>query len=202
MNVLKWLSEPNVLLCFGIFCFSAICWFLGSVGIFKISKRLEIKNPWVCFIPLLTPFCIGRIADKRQSKNGKKTTNSAKWILVLFVLQNVLAVLFAVSVFIAKNSIVSNAETAISQNIRMELGMFWAVVPVIILCFSLLAVSVIYAVLYFSALWKAFAIFGFKTATLYLVISILLQNRFCNVLFFFLMNKEFYFKEESHIVTE
>ena len=175
-----------------------ICWVLGSIGIFKISKKLAIKGSAVCFIPFLTPFCIARIAEKKETESGIKIVSS-KTVLALLLAEKFVAVLLFGAIFFAKSSIEKAALLAIEQDVHMQLSAFWPAIPVIVAAFVLLAIAIIYTVLYFKSLWGAFSLLDKNRAVLWLLLSIIFQNRFCNVWFLFLKEETdsygFYFEK-------
>ena len=189
MHVLNSLSTPTtvaILVGFGLLTLA--CWFLGGVGILEISRKKGIKLAAVCFVPFLMPYGISRSAEQKTTKKGEKFVSS-KMVLVLTVLEKILAVLAAGLIFFAKVSIEKGANAAIAQGASMELGEFWSVIPVIIVSFCLFAVAVANLVLYYKSLWGAFSEIDKDHALLWFLLSLIFQRRFCNVMFFFLMNK-------------
>lgn len=189
MEIFNFLSfELAVTVFLYLFLFSAVCWIVGAIGIFKISKQLGIKGSAVCFVPFLTPFCIARIAENKPTASGEKCV-SAKIVLFLLVFEKVLAALLLFFTLFAKANLESAAKKAIELGGGMEITAFWSVIPIIVLLFMLMAVAIFYMINYLKSLWGAFSLLDKNRAVLWFVLSILFQNRFCNVIFFILRNK-------------
>lgn len=145
---------------------------LGGYAIFEMSKKADIKYPFLGFIPVLQSFALGRIAEKYVKRDGNKSAKFGTILLVLNILQFIISIVFIVFSVIAILSIIVNVEDAIASDLEVTLSMFSSFIPVIISYFILFAVAISYSVFYYVSLWRVFSIFDNHNATLYLVLSI------------------------------
>lgn len=145
---------------------------LNSIGLFKMSKSLGLSNAWISFVPILSVFSLGRIAQRYIKRNGSTSAKFSVILLVLYILQLVLAVVFSVFLGLAIASIITNASSSIVNETAMTLDMFSAVIPVIAMYFVLFGITLAYTIIYYVALWRVFSIFNDSNATLFTVLSI------------------------------
>ncbi len=143
------------------FLFVMIIWGVVAVvfqgiGIMKMHEKLGLKHGWMAFVPILNSYALGKVAEQYIKENGKK---SAKFSIILVVAQ---AVSFGFAVFMG-----------------IILGIGTAFLPISIYSilnalFSTVAYAISFAVsvITYIALWRVFAIFSNKNATLYLILSI------------------------------
>ena len=137
---------------------------LESIGVYKMAKSAEIKNPWLSFVPVGRNWVFGTLAEKYKKKNG---TKSARFGIILPVLEGIVLIeTIALTIFpVISDAVNTSAEMAPEQ--------FMSLIPVIILYFALMAVAIAYAVVFFIALWRIYASFDKANATLYIVLSVL-----------------------------
>lgn len=180
------LTVYGVLILFG--CAVSIALFvLNGLGIFKMHKKMEFKNGWFAFIPILYVFALGKIAEKYVKQNGKKSAKFSIILLLVNIIRFIVAVLFLLFTVIAVFKIIAEAETAIANETQMVLEMFYSLIPVIALYFVLFAFAVTYNILYYVALWRVFSIFNDKNATLFTVLSVFFN--FLAPIFIFIVSK-------------
>ncbi len=141
---------------FVMLAFAVVSLIFQGIGIMKMHEKLGLKGGWLAFIPILNSFAMGRVAEQYIKENGKK---SAKFSIILLVCQ-------IVSFFFA-----------FAMGVILGIGTAFlpaSIYAIINLVFTLLAygLSFIASVIAYIALWRVFAIFSNKNATLYLILSI------------------------------
>lgn len=145
---------------------------LESIGVYKMAKSAEIKNPWLAFIPVANGWVFGTIAEKYKKKNG---TKSARFGIILPVLEGIVlieAIALTIFTVISIKEITGYALDAVNTSSEMAPEHFMSLIPVIILYFALMAVAIAYAVVFFIALWRVYSSFDKPNATLYIVLSV------------------------------
>ena len=145
---------------------------LGGFGIYFMSKNFDIKNPWLCFVPFVQSFSLGRIARNYKKKDGTKSADLSIWLVIFNVVQYVISLFFMFLLAYSVFDIIANVENAVNTDAKVTIGMFTSFVWVIVSFFLLLCVSVIYKIFYYIALWRVFCIFSKPNATVYTVLSI------------------------------
>ena len=146
---------------------------LESIGVYKMAKSAEIKNPWLSFVPVGRNWVFGTLAEKYKKKNG---TKSARFGIILPVLEGIVLIeTIALTIFtvISVKEITGYALDAVNTSAEMAPEQFMSLIPVIILYFALMAVAIAYAVVFFIALWRVYYSFDKSNATLYIVLSII-----------------------------
>lgn len=146
---------------------------LESIGVYKMAKSAEIKNPWLAFIPVANDWVFGTLAEKYKKKNG---TKSARFGIILPVLEGIVLIeTIALTIFtvISIKEITGYALDAVNTSSEMAPEQFMSLIPVIILYFALMAVAFAYAVVFFIALWRVYSSFDKSNATLYIVLSVI-----------------------------
>lgn len=144
-----------------------------AFSLYKMAQATDTPNAKLSFVPVANYRIFGSIAEKYQAKNGKK---AAKFGVITFALKIavlVLAVLLICLSVYAVLAIVANAETAIAEDKKMTMDMFSSLIPVVITYFVLVVASLAFNVVYFIALWRIFAVFSFKQAAIFLILSII-----------------------------
>ena len=149
-----------------------ILFIIGGIGIYFMSKNFDIKNPWICFVPFVQSFSLGRIARNYIKKDEKKSADLSIWLLVFNIVQYVISLIFMFLLAYSVFDIIANVENAVNTDAKVTIGMFTSFVWVIVSFFLLLCVSVIYKIFYYIALWRVFYIFSKANATVYTVLSV------------------------------
>lgn len=166
---------------------------LREFGIFNISKRMELKNPWICFIPVADTYALGRIAEKYQRADQKKPTNFKMLLPIMNTIGYVLAVIFISLLFSAISSVLDSAKLAIEADKEMTMADFKVLIPVFIVYLFALTSFIVFKVLYFISLWRVYAIFNKAMATRYIILSVLFS--FLIPFFLFALRNDDYVKE-------
>lgn len=145
---------------------------LESIGVYKMAKSAEIKNPWLAFIPVANGWVFGTLAEKYKKKNG---TKSARFGIILPVLEGIVlieAIALTIFTVISIKEITGYALDAVNTSSEMAPEQFMSLISVIILYFALMAVAIAYAVVFFIALWRVYSSFDKPNDTLYIVLSV------------------------------
>lgn len=166
---------------------------LREFGIFNISKRMELKNPWICFIPVADTYALGRIAEKYQRADQKKPTNFKMLLPIMNTIGYVLAVIFISLLFSAISSVLDSAKLAIEADKAMTMADFKVLIPVFIVYLFALTSFIVFKALYFISLWRVYAIFNKAMATRYIILSVLFS--FLIPFFLFTLRNDDYVKE-------
>lgn len=74
---------------------------LGSLGMYTIAKRRQIKYPWMAWVPLLNLWILGSISDQYQYVVKEKVRNSRKWLIGLAIAVIVIAIVMFVMMFVS-----------------------------------------------------------------------------------------------------
>ncbi len=152
-------------LAFISFAFLIACYIFNGVGICKMMKNLKLKNGWMAFFPFLANYAFGKVAEQYIKKDGKK---SAKFSVILLVVSIVYAFL---SLVVSVISFFSGFISGLSGSDEAAGIMF--IVTILFSAFVTVCTWALLAIQY-VALWRVFAIFANKRATLYTVLSIFL----------------------------
>ena len=150
-----------------------VIYLLEAIGVYKMAKSAEIKNPWLAFIPVANDWVFGTLAEKYKKKNG---TKSARFGIILPVLEGIVlieAIALTIFTVISIKEITGYALDAVNTSAEMAPEQFMSLIPVIILYFALMAVAFAYAVVFFIALWRVYSSFDKSNATLYIVLSVI-----------------------------
>lgn len=164
-----------------------VLFILKGFSIYEMSKRLGIKKAFLGFIPLVSVFAFGRVAEKYQKADGSKSAKFGALLLILNILQYIVLIVFIVLVVIAAFEIYNFAELAVLEDTVMELSMFASVIPVIISYFVLFSISLAFTILYYVAFFRVCKIFDDKDAVLFTVLSVVFS--FLMPIFLFVIRK-------------
>ena len=145
---------------------------LNGLGIYKMSQKLNISAGWLGFIPVVSVFATGRVAEKYQKRDGKSSAKLSIWLLITYIAALICAAVLVVLTISFVLSLVGVAFDAVSNGTDMEMADFAGIIPVIVMTFLTIAVEIAYAIIYYISLWRTFSIFDSGNATLYLVLSI------------------------------
>jgi len=147
---------------------------LKGVSLFKMNKDLNFKKPFLAFIPIISPFSLGRLSDAFDRANNKKSRNSSK-LLTLSILKVTLLVFFVFMVLISFSTILTYAKKAAEGGTAMEPSMFYSLIPMFVLYVASLALAVIYAVYFYISLYKVYKLYIPSLSVAATVISIIIS---------------------------
>ena len=141
---------------FFAFILAAVAIIFQGIGIMKMHEKLGLKNGWFAFIPLLNQYALGKVAEQYIKANGKK---SAKFSIILPIV-SVVSVIIGVSI-----GFLGGLLTVFFPNASEFIDL--------IITFITYPISIGLSIFTYVALWRVYAIFSNKNATLFTIISIL-----------------------------
>lgn len=152
-------------LLFFTFAYLIVAIIFQGIGIMKMHQTLGLKHGWFAFVPVLNSYALGKVAEQYIKVNGKKSARFSIILTILSVVPLIMVCLFFVlALFVGIGLGASGTTPADVEAVTLviQLGYYLVYFPVII------GISVVQ----YIALWRIFAIFANKNATLYLVLSI------------------------------
>ncbi len=171
---------------------------LQGLGLFKMSKRFNFNRPWLCFIPIVSAFSLGRIGDRYVKNNGKKAKPLKIWLFILALMNFLLLAGFVVVFIVLIIRFYLGVSDIIAANEELTAEIFKILIPIAIFYFIAAITSIAYQVVYYFCLWRVFGIFDNRNAILYLVLSIFF-NFLAPIFIFVIRNKEPKFTYEERI---
>lgn len=141
---------------FVMLAFSFVAYIFSGIGIMKMHEKLGLKGGWLAFVPVLNSYALGKVAEQYIKENGKK---SAKFSIILIIGQ----IISLFSVFFMTVLLIIGA-TFLPASI-------YTILDVVLTLLSY-GLSFILSIISYVALWRIYAIFSNKNATLYLILSI------------------------------
>lgn len=160
------------MLVYGIFfliilAYSFVVYVLQSLGLYGISKRRGIHNPWLAWLPIGNVWIIGSISDQYQYLVKGRNRNRRKVLLGLYIALYVLLIIFYLIYFSLMGKMVMGIETEyLSPDIALPfMGIFLISIP-------MFAVSVAALVFLYIAYYDLFASCQPENAVLFLVLSV------------------------------
>lgn len=142
-------------LMFVLFVWAVVATIFQGIGIMKMHEKLGLKNGWFAFIPLLNQYALGKVAEQYIKANGKK---SAKFSIILPIV-SVVSVIIGVSI-----GFLGGLLTVFFPNASEYIDL--------ILTLITYPISIGLSIFMYVALWRVYAIFSNKNATLFTIISI------------------------------
>lgn len=170
------------------FAVSLVLYILQGIGILKMSKSLGIKGGWMIFIPVLANFALGRVAQKYEKQNGKKSASFGTVLLILgsiTIIFSVAYIVYAVGWIIEVIPQLMNTAAGVTMSEESAMSMLTSAIGLLMIAVVFLGFYIAYIVIYYIALWRIFAVFNYHTATLFLVLSIFFS--FLAPIFIFVM---------------
>ncbi len=157
-----------------IFCILKLAIYLiRAIAVYKMANKTEGKLSFLAFIPIVNYYTFGKIAEKYNRKGGKPSSKFGATLLSLNILNTVSGIALSVFSVLSVNQILDNAQKAIDGNYDMTVSMLSSVIPVIIFFVILVMLLIITAVVHYVALWRVLAVFDYKNATVFTVLSVL-----------------------------
>ncbi len=176
-----------------VFGFAAIIgitlFILQGIGLFNISKKLNLSCPWISFIPVVSFFSLGKIAERYIKNDGRKSAKFSILLLCFAILSYLLLFAFFAVLIIGIIGFLRLVNTNIADDTMLTSEIFSVLIPSVVIYLLAFAVSVTYSVLYYIALWRIFAMLNYANATLYLVLSIFF-GFLAPIFIFVIRNKE------------
>lgn len=166
---------------------------LEAVGLYGMAKSTGFSSPWRSFIPFANTFLFGKIAEKYQRRDGKR---SAKFGGLLLAFE-ILTLIFSIATMAFVISMISVLATSYNDS-ELNASIVVPMIAMLACCFVLIGVLIAYVVIYYVALWRIFTAFDYNNATVYFVLSILFS--FLGPIFLFVLrNKQPVFDQREHL---
>lgn len=179
-----------------VFAVSLATYLLQAFAIFKMAKNMGYNNPWLAFIPFANVYMFGKVAETYIKSDGRP---SAKFSKILLTLQIILMAILVLLVVLIVMILFIEATGTYFLNPEIETLVASAMVlPVLLAIFAMLGVAIAYAIINYVALWRIFALYNYKNATLFLVLT-LFVGLLTPIFLFVLRNKEPMFTMEQRI---
>lgn len=179
-----------------VFAVSLATYLLQAFAIFKMAKNMGYNNPWLAFIPFANVYMFGKVAETYIKSDGRP---SAKFSKILLTLQIILmAILVLLVVLIVMVLFIEATGTYLLSPEIETLVASAMVLPVLLAIFAMLGVAIAYAIINYVALWRIFALYNYKNATLFLVLT-LFVGVLTPIFLFVLRNKEPMFTMEQRV---
>ena len=166
--IIPLISIASVLFC----CIEIALYLLYSLGLFRMAKRLNIKNPWFSFVPVLSQNLNGRISDTVACAHSKKP-------FFAFLLPALFAVK-AVFLSAAETIFTKNVINIVWQAMRNKIDLLevsnFAGFKAVILPFVLAVLfGIAYRVVRLVSLYKIYGKFNPQNKTVYTVLDVFLS---------------------------
>lgn len=178
------MSAVYLLTCLAVFVGAVAVYIFIGLGISGMLKKLGYKKTWMAFVPFCQTWALGYIAE--QYDNGKPKKKFSKILLSLHIVNVAVSWLSGVFLGVAI-PILMQLESALDPSAAVT-----AVVPGLLIIFTLLVVSVlsiVYAVILYIALYYIYKMFAPKNAVLFIILTVF-TSLAAVVLLFVYRNKE------------
>lgn len=154
---------------------NVILYFLKGVGLFKISKNLGLKKEWLSFVPILSTFSFGKIAEQYVKMNGKKSAKFGKILLILNILQIIVSIAMYLIMIYSVAFSLEYVETGVRDENIFKTQAILLIAADVVIFLSLFALTLAYRIVYHIAFWRVCAIYSNKKATVFTILSIPLR---------------------------
>ena len=115
-----------------------VIYLLEAIGVYKMAKSAEIKNPWLSFVPVGRNWVFGTLAEKYKKKNGVKSARFGIILTVLSVIELVCSAVMLVFMIIVTKNILDMAYGAVENSTEVTPEQLAALIPIIIIYFVLI----------------------------------------------------------------
>ena len=154
-----------------------------SLGGQRMAKKVGMENPWLFWIPGANLYALGHLADIQASRCEGKTTNFRRKILIWFL--DPAAIIVLVSILLGVWSITA-AENGL-PDLQYELGSsstLDVLACLLLLGFvALFTAYIIFLVVYYKSLYRAYTLYAPDGASGLLVLSIFVSAAVPAILF-------------------
>lgn len=151
--------------------YSILVYVLQSLGLYSISKRRGIHNPWLAWIPLANYWIIGSIADQYQYVAKGKVRNRRKVLLGLGIS---FYALFAVIMICAVAVLVAGFASGMNAA-AMEAQLTGVAVIVLLAYLAFMIVGVVWTVFMYISMYSLYESCNPEHSVLFLVLSIFMS---------------------------
>ena len=146
---------------------------LRSIGLYAIAKRRGIANPWLAWIPVAWVWVLGSISDQFRYVTKAQVKSKRKVLLALNIVCSVLAMVMIAICLVNVVEVIELVNYGTEdQMLTLALTMLFQILGVGLLAG---AVSIVFAVHYYIALYDLYTSVNPPCNVLFLVLSILFQ---------------------------
>ena len=167
-----------ILLYLCMIAFAVVCYILGSKGLYAIASRRGIKNPWMAWIPVVSNWILGCVADQyAQRKYGQDPNLRKKLLIFSIITQSGMTFApamgsFSVNINLGDFMGLSDAIPVPEMPEAVKIILIVFMVLVMFLGIAALVLSVIQTVYQYKAYYNLYASCKPQLAVLFLVLSI------------------------------
>ena len=151
---------------FAVFAFGIASYILQSIGIYTVAKRRGIHNPWLAWIPVGVLWILGSISDQYQYVVKGRVRNRRKILLGLSVAMVALTIVSVISVIVMTVAAIVGESAATAGVGVLLLVLFYL---------ALVVMAIIVMVYTYITMYDLYASCDPNNATIYLVLSILIN---------------------------
>lgn len=148
-----------------LIAYLVITYILQSKAMYAIAQRRGIENPWMAWVPFCNSWMLGAISDQYQQAVWGDVKNRRKSLLIWHIVYTV-AISIYTSVYMVFMLVVEEGD----EELLMVLLLFFITVML-----AFIALSVIYLIQYYKALFDLFRSSDPDRSMMYLMLSIFVQ---------------------------
>lgn len=142
-----------------------VTYILQSKAMYAIAQRRGIENPWMAWVPFCNSWMLGAISDQYQQAVWGDVKNRRKSLLIWHIVYTVV-----ISIYMNGYMIFMFAAEEGDEELTMVLALLFVMVALV-----MIAVSVIYMIQYYKALFDLFRSSDPGRSMMYLMLSIFVQ---------------------------
>ena len=142
-----------------------VMYILQSKTMYAIAQRRGIENPWMAWVPFCNSWMLGAISDQYQQAVWGDVKNRRKSLLIWHIVYTVV-----ISIYMNGYMIFMFAAEEGDEELAMVLALLFVMVAL-----AMIAVSVIYMIQYYKALFDLFRSSDPGRSMMYLMLSIFVQ---------------------------
>jgi hypothetical protein len=142
-----------------------VTYILQSKTMYAIAQRRGIENPWMAWVPFCNSWMLGAISDQYQQAVWGDVKNRRKSLLIWHIVYTVV-----ISIYMNGYMIFMFAAEEGDEELTMVLALLFVMVAL-----AMIAVSVIYMIQYYKALFDLFRSSDPGRSMMYLMLSIFVQ---------------------------
>lgn len=146
-----------------------------AIGMYAIAKRRGIRNPWLAWLPFGSTWLLGCISDQYRYVAMGQEKSRRKVMLGLDIAVSASGVVAIVLMVVAIVNIITRIRVHTNEWNAVLAEIMAMLVPALILCFVMLGLAIALTVLQYMALYDLFRSCNPNTATVFLVLSIVLS---------------------------
>ncbi|MBQ7000965.1 MAG: hypothetical protein IJN67_07975 [Oscillospiraceae bacterium] len=143
---------------------------LTALAIYSISRRRELRKPWLAWIPVVNCWLLGSLSDQYRYVVKGENRSKRKWLLWLSIAKLLLTTAIVVLGIAVAGSVLFGGFRKESLLLQRIMGPLIGIAGVSL---PMAGITLAYAVIYFMALYDLYQSLDPSNAVLYLVLSVL-----------------------------